>query len=219
MATRAQPEASAPIASVAAPLASGGPKTLVILFGPPAVGKMTVGDALARRTGLRLFHNHLTIDLALRFFEFGTPAFGRLVSEFRTRIFEEVAASTLPGMIFTYVWALDLESDTRFVERVSGLFRAHGADVWLVELEASQPERLRRNETEFRLAEKRPKRDIARSRALLLEHDEKYRLNSQDEFVGRSDYLRIDNTELTPEEVAERIIERFGLELAPMEAV
>ena len=200
-------------------VASSGPKTLVILFGPPAVGKMTVGDALARRTGLRLFHNHLTIDLALRFFEFGTPPFSRLVSEFRTRIFEEVAASPLSGMIFTYVWDLDEESDTRFVERVSGLFRAHGADVWLVELAASQTERLRRNETEFRLAEKPSKRDLMQSRARLLEHDEKYRLNSRDEFVGRSDYLRIDNTELTPDEVAERIIERFGLDVARVEAV
>ncbi len=200
-------------------VASAGPKTLVIIFGPPAVGKMTVGDALARRTGLRLFHNHLTIDLVLRFFEFGTPQFSRLVSEFRTRVFEEVAASALPGMIFTYVWALDEESDTRFVERLSGLFRARGADVFLVELEATLPERLRRNETEFRLAEKKPKRDTVRSRALLLEHDEKYRLNSRDEFAGRSDYLRIDNTELSPEEVAERIIDRFGLHSAPMEAV
>ncbi|MEO6875756.1 MAG: shikimate kinase, partial [Opitutaceae bacterium] len=36
---------------------------LVFIVGAPAVGKMTVGDALAKRTGLRLFHNHLTIDL------------------------------------------------------------------------------------------------------------------------------------------------------------
>src|SRR5688500_19972159 len=90
------------------------PKTLVIIFGPPAVGKMTVGDALERRTGLRLFHNHHTIDLALRFFEYGTPPFNRLVSEFRTRIFEEVASSPLPGMVFTYVWAFEDESDARY---------------------------------------------------------------------------------------------------------
>jgi hypothetical protein len=80
---------------------------LVILFGPPAVGKMTVGYALERLTGLRLFHNHMTVDLALRFFEFGQPPFLRLVSGLRTLVFEEVAASDLPGLIFTYVWALD----------------------------------------------------------------------------------------------------------------
>jgi shikimate kinase len=35
---------------------------LVILFGPPAVGKMTVGQQLANLTGFKLFHNHMTIE-------------------------------------------------------------------------------------------------------------------------------------------------------------
>jgi hypothetical protein len=196
-----------------------GSKTLIIIFGPPAVGKMAVGDALARRTGLRLFHNHLTIDPVLRFFEFGSPPFTRLVSEFRTRIFEEVAASTLPGLIFTYVWAFGDDSDTRFVERLSAIFRARGADVYLVELAATQAERLRRNETDFRLAAKESKRDVVASRARLLDLDTKYRLNSREEFAGRSDYLLIENTELSAEDAAERIIQRFGLRVEAMEAV
>jgi hypothetical protein len=187
------------------------PKTLVIIFGPPAVGKMTVGDALARRTGLRLFHNHHTIDLALRFFEFGSPPFNRLVSEFRTRVFEEVASSDLPGLIFTYVWAFEDESEAHYVEGVSAIFRSRGADVWLVELEATQEVRLRRNETEFRLAAKESKRDVAKSRERLLELDAGHRLNSTGELAGRPDYLRIDNTDLSAEDVAERIIQRFGI--------
>ena len=169
---------------------------LVIIFGPPAVGKMTVGRELARLTGLRLFHNHLTVDLVLRFFEFGTPPFRRLVSEFRRRIFEEVAASDLPGLIFTYVWALDGESDATFVDGVRRIFESRGAEVYLVELEATLDERLRRNETELRLAEKEPKRDLARSRQLLLEHDAHYRMNSVGELAGVDRYIRIENTSL-----------------------
>ena len=72
----------------------------VIIFGPPAAGKMTVGYELAKLTGFRLFHNQMTIDLVLNFFSFGQPPFHRLVGEFRRRIFEEVAASNLPGLIF-----------------------------------------------------------------------------------------------------------------------
>lgn len=41
---------------------------LIILLGPHAVGKMTVGQALSRITGLKLFHNHMTIELLARFF-------------------------------------------------------------------------------------------------------------------------------------------------------
>ncbi len=33
---------------------------LVFMIGDAAVGKMTVGQELMKRTGLRLFHNHKT---------------------------------------------------------------------------------------------------------------------------------------------------------------
>ncbi len=44
----------------------------VLLFGPQAVGKMTVGQELERLTGLKLFHNHMTIDLVAPFFSYGS---------------------------------------------------------------------------------------------------------------------------------------------------
>lgn len=184
---------------------------LVIIFGPRAVGKMTVGYELERLTGLRLFHNHMTIDVVLRFFPFGSPPFHRLVTEFRTRIFEEVAASDLPGLIFTYVWALDHAGDKAHVDRLCDIFRRRGAEICFVELEASLDERLRRNETELRLAEKRPKRDLEFSRRNLLEIQEKYQLNTGGEFFYPERYLRIENTHLPPDEVARRIVEAFGL--------
>jgi hypothetical protein len=61
---------------------------------------MSVGQAIAERTGLRLFHNHISIELALRYFDYGTPAFHRLSSEIRRAAIEEVAASDLPGLVF-----------------------------------------------------------------------------------------------------------------------
>jgi hypothetical protein len=184
---------------------------LLVLVGPPAVGKMAVGHEAAARTGLRLFHNHHTIDLVLRFFDYGTPAFGRLVGEFRRRIFEEVAASDLPGLIFTYVWAFDDPRDEAAVEEYAGIFRRRGGRVMFAELEASRAERLRRNETELRLAEKPSKRDVARSRRALLEADARYRLGSGGAFDGRPDWLRLDTTALTAAEAAERIVAHFGL--------
>jgi hypothetical protein len=184
---------------------------LVLIVGPPAVGKMTVGHELAQRTGLRLFHNHHTIELVLRFFAFGTPAYRRLVDEFRRRVFEEVAASDLPGLIFTYVWAFNDPRDAAAIERYSSIFRERGGRVVIVELEASQEERLRRNESEFRLAEKPSKRNVAASRRQLLADDAGYQLNSRGVFDGRADYFRLDTTELSAGETAERIIARFDI--------
>ena len=175
---------------------------------------MSVGHELAKLTSLRLFHNHMTIDLVLNFFEFGQPQFHKLVSEFRMRVFEEVAASDLPGLIFTFVWALDLESDRAFIERCCDIFRERGAEVYFVELEAELPERLKRNESEFRLSQKPPKRNIEKSRAQLLEDSRKYQLNSNGDFFHRENYLKSENTNLSAYDAARKIVEAFDLDNA-----
>jgi hypothetical protein len=85
--------------------------------------------------------------------------------------------------------------------------------VCYVELEATQAERLRRNETPLRLAEKKPKRDLENSRAHLLDADERYQLNTRDGFFYPGQHLRIENTHLTPEDVARLIAHHFQLPL------
>ena len=185
----------------------------VVIFGPPAVGKMTVGYELAKLTGMKVFHNHMTIDLILEFFPYGHEKFYILVNEFRQRIFEEVATSDLPGMIFTYVWALDQPGDKKQVDSYSEIFRRNGAEIYFVELEADLDERLERNKGEFRLSKKPSKRDTSRSEKNLLQTEENYQMNTNDDFFYQENYVKINNTNLSPEETANRIVEAFGFEL------
>jgi hypothetical protein len=87
---------------------------LMVVFGPPAVGKMTVGRAVCERTDFRLFLNHDTIEPLIRIFGFGTPAFRTLNSEFRRRIVEEAAASGTQ-LLFTLMWDLQEPESARWV--------------------------------------------------------------------------------------------------------
>jgi hypothetical protein len=183
---------------------------LVLLFGPPAVGKMTVGYELAALTGLKLFHNHMTIDLVLNFFDYEHPAF-KLVKEFRTRILEEIAASELPGAIFTYVWAFNSKSDEEYIEQLADIFRKKGGDVLYVEIQAAFEKRLERNRTEFRLANKPSKRNLDHSEKFLRDAEQKYKLSSDPGYFSGRKYLRIDNTDLTPADVANSIVKYFNL--------
>jgi hypothetical protein len=190
---------------------------LVLIFGPPAVGKMTVGHELARISGYKLLHNHMTVEPVLDIFPFGSPPFSRLVNEIRRRIIEEAVTADLPGLVFTLVWGLELADDHALVSSYLGIVEAAGGRFSFVELYADLDERLARNGSAFRLAEKRSKRDLEFSRSNLLELDEKYVMNTsehrtiaEDLFDGR-DYLCIDNTRLEPGEVAKQIAE--GLEL------
>ncbi|HZD05808.1 MAG TPA: AAA family ATPase, partial [Longimicrobiales bacterium] len=184
---------------------------LIILFGPPAVGKMTVGRELADLTGLRLFHNHMAIEPVLQLFDFDSPPFARLVRSFRQQVFREVANSDLPGLIYTCLWNLDDDRDRHFIDRLCDLFRARGAQVHFVELDATLEERLRRNRTPRRIAEKPSKRDVEASERRLLANQSRFRLNTDGDFPWPESHIRIDNTELSPREVARRIAERFGL--------
>jgi hypothetical protein len=192
-------------------MADATPPLLLFVVGPPAVGKMSVGQAIAERTGLRLFHNHLAIELALRYFDYGTPAFHRIDGAIRRLVLGEVAASDLPGLVFTYVWAFNLPEEQEYVDECARPFRERGGRVLFAELEATQAERLKRTAGLSRLTAKPSRRDLEASRRDLLDHDARYQHNSGGKFDGRPDYLRINNTHLTPSEAAQRVTEHFAL--------
>lgn len=73
----------------------------VLLFGPLAVGKMTVGQELEKITDLKLFHSHMSIEMIAPFFDMKSSSFRTLVDSIRIRLFEQVAKSDLAGLIFT----------------------------------------------------------------------------------------------------------------------
>ena len=183
----------------------------VVIFGPHAVGKMTVGQELSKITELKLFHNHMTIDLVANFFSYSTPQAKRLVGLFRQEIFEEVSKSDLAGMIFTYMWAFDQQSDWDYIDKISSLFESRGSEVCFVELEADYDLRIERNKTPNRLENKPTKRDVEKSENTFRILEEKYRLNSLEGEIQRKNYLRINNTDLQPEEVAQSIKDFFLL--------
>lgn len=183
----------------------------VIIIGPQAVGKMTVGRAIAEKTGYKLLHNHMTIDFILNFFEWDSDAFKRLDNLFRFSLMEEVAKSDLPGFIFTFMFALNRPEDWEYVRKIEGVFHAQDHEVVYLELEASEDVRNERNTTPLRLEHKPSKRNIEESQKRFLEFGKNYRLNSEPgEFEGRK-HLRINNEKLSPKEVAKKAIREFSL--------
>ncbi len=182
---------------------------LVVIFGPHAVGKMTVGQELSKRTGLKLFHNHMTIDFVSDLFANQPQERGRLTNLFRQEIFEAYAKSDEYGMIFTYMWAFDAQVDWDYINGVEALFAAHGAPTYYVELMADETVRWERNHTENRLLHKPTKRNLEQSDYLFRTLEAKYRLNSLEGELQKEHYLRIDNTNLEPVDVARRIQEAF----------
>ena len=69
---------------------------------------------LAKLTGFRLFHNHVSLDFVLSVFEFGTTQFWRVTDKFRLAMFEEAAKEGV-DTIFTFVYSKT--SDDPFVKK------------------------------------------------------------------------------------------------------
>ena len=169
---------------------------------------MTVGQELAKLTDLRLFHNHMTIEPVIEIFG---QYCGEVTLRLRDVIFEEFASSQLYGMIFTYMWALDLQSDWEYVDHVKEIFRPYGTEFYHVELVAPQEIRLLRNGSENRLRHKPSKRDIEASDQRLIGDDAEYRFVSLEGEIPFENYLRLDNSYLSPQEAAVRIRDAFQL--------
>lgn len=181
---------------------------LVLLVGDGAVGKMTVGQELMKQTGLRLFHNHMTIEPVLEIFgQFHTNA----ILKMREVIFREFAKTDNYGMIHTIMWAFDCQEDWDYINHVVDIFKENNAEIYCVELVAPQEIRLQRNETPNRLTHKPSKRDIEQSRERVIAMDQKYRFESKLGEISFANYMRIDNAQLEPEIVATMIKERFNL--------
>lgn len=111
---------------------------LVFIFGRPAVGKLTVGRALAAKTGARLFHNHLTVNLVLAVCDFGTPAFVALRERIWMDVFRQAMADKVPLMIFTF--NPENSVPQAFIDGLFAEIAASGGEVIPVELTASEPE-------------------------------------------------------------------------------
>lgn len=183
----------------------------VIIIGPQAVGKMTVGQELAKQTGYKLFYNHMTIELVRLIFDYDKEAYRKMNGLIRYEILKEFSKSNEKGIIFTgcFDFGDNFQKEKAETDKWSALFE----ETYVVELEADLEERLRRNKTENRLEHKASKRDLEWSEKDLLKSLTKHRLNSkpgEGEKIFKN-YLKINNTNLSPEEVTKMIIEKFEM--------
>ena len=172
---------------------------LIIIHGPPAAGKFTVGSAIARRTGFKLFHNHISIDFVKSVFDFGTPLFWRMNEVVRFAMIEEAAKQNL-DVIHTFCYGFGVDDD--HFARLIASAEDHGGEVHIVLLKCDDDERRLRigSESRVRIGKLTDPDSVGRSE-----------LDLTSPFPGR-ETLIIDTTHSTVEDTARQIIDRFGLQ-------
>ena len=113
------------------------------------------------------------------------------------------------SVILTGVTDFSNQYHLMYLKDIQDLLNEYHLEILFVELETSLEERLRRNRTENRLKYKPLKRYFEVSEREILETDKTNQLNSQKQPSGLHHYLKIDNTNLSAEEVAKQIQEKM----------
>jgi hypothetical protein len=174
---------------------------LILIYGPPAAGKYTVGSELAGLTGYKLFHNHLSIDYVKSVFEFGGPDFWRVIRSVRFPMIAEAARQDV-SLIHTFCYEFGVD-DEPFAGLISSA-EDNGGEVHLVLLLCDDEERRKRigNESRVRIGKLTDPESVGRGDAVLTSP-----------YPGR-ETLILDTTYAPPDVTAKRIIEHFGLQQA-----
>ncbi|MET0779527.1 MAG: shikimate kinase [Candidatus Saccharimonadales bacterium] len=174
---------------------------LLVLFGPPAVGKTTVGQLIEKQTDFKLFHNHMVMDGVMHIFGVGTPTEDRLSKIIRTTVIEAAAEDGI-DLIFTYVWNFGREKGKQNIDTYKQLYESRGGQVRFVELAAPLETRVARANSPDRLRYKAhaPRGDEV---AAL---EEKCSFTSPSPFYYPDAYTKIDTTGKSPEQAAREIV-------------
>ena len=175
---------------------------LIFLYGPPAVGKLTVAKELAAITDCTVFHNHLTIELVESVFEWGTPVFTSYVDKYRLELIEAAAKHKIPSLIFTYVYA-NTKGEDVFIRKVIRAVRRHGGTVHFVQLFCAKQELFKRLG-----GSSRRKHSKMKSPATLTAMMKEYDIFQP---VPHAESLRIDNTKISAKKAAATIKRHFAL--------
>ena len=181
----------------------------VFIIGAPAAGKMTIGQELSKLTGATLFFNHQPIDFALEIYQDFTEEMWEFVRSVNFS-FLGTSARHHRSVILTGVIDFSNQYQLMYLKQIQDLLDNFHQEILFVELETSLEERLRRNRTENRLKHKPLKRHIEISEREILETTETLQLNSQHQPNELHHYLKINNTNLSAEEVVKQIQDKMN---------
>ena len=174
---------------------------LVFIYGPPAVGKLTVARELSKLTDYKILHNTLAISLICSIFDYGSDTFYRLNSKFRIDLITAAAKDDVPGLIFTFCYIKP--KDDKFIKKVIDIIQRFHGKVYFVKLKCEPPILFKRIKSKSR--NKYNKLTTISALKKLLK---KYNLFSSISF-GKS--LSMDNTQASAKKVALKIKDFYHL--------
>ncbi|MDR1346317.1 MAG: AAA family ATPase [Bacteroidales bacterium] len=184
---------------------------IIILIGPPAAGKYTIGKILSEKCNYRFLHEHQLLDIASALFNENPIERTTYYFKLRLDIFSDFIKynTANQSIVTTFVHLFDHDYYSHFMTSFLNMFQKNNYDVYVIELKASYEERIKRNTNEDRLKAKPSKQDIEASIKKINTIEEKSRTNSiEGDILFVNYHHAIINTELlSHNEVVDKIID------------
>ncbi|MFH1501129.1 MAG: AAA family ATPase [archaeon] len=173
---------------------------VVLIYGPPAAGKLTVARELAKISNFKVFHNHLANDIIDEFLEFDKGNYWDYPKKIKYVVFE-LAVREKINIIVTSCYAKG--EDDIHVKQFIKFFQKHKAKVYFVQLSCDKDVLFKRVKRDSR-KEFNKARHISKVKKSMKIWD----LCSPIPFV---DSFVIDNTKLSARKAAEMIKRHYQL--------
>ena len=173
---------------------------LVLLYGPPAVGKLTIAKELSSLIGYTIFDNHMILNVLSNIFGFDHPSRKKLEKEFRLKIIDEAIKANINLIMTGVIVNQNLDFYTKAVQTVE----KSGGKCFVVQLTASEAVLKNRVEHKSRknyhkISTKQDWEDFYK------DYPEMYK-----KFSNR-EHLEIDTTDILPQEAAKTIAKYYKL--------
>lgn len=172
---------------------------LIFIYGPPAVGKLTVAEKLSELTSIPLFHNHLSRDLVKDIYKENLMDHYALVDTIRIDVLDYCSKHDT-DLIFTYVYAG--KDDDANVKTFTETVTKNGGEVIFVELTAHREDLMNRVNNESRKKYKK-----LTDQTILSKITEDMDIYS----IPFVDSLKINTSELESNESADLIADKLNL--------
>ncbi len=103
---------------------------LVILYGPPAAGKLTIAKELANIAAIKVFDNHQVIDLIEPIVSRQYNDFAKLIYDTQRTIIDAVVKANQINIAITFPFAANLQRDIDFITELTVATRKQGSEVY-----------------------------------------------------------------------------------------
>ena len=180
---------------------------IVFIYGPIAVGKLTVAKILSKKLGYKLSHNHHINDFIKEVFGGSNYLSDRMKDRLRYYFLENVVEAKI-NLVVTHCYDHNFVSraglsDPEYVQTLEKKLTKLGALFYPVHLKADSKELLKRvtkasRKKFYKLTDKKIMQEV------LPRKDYKTSPNLKNNFI-------IDNSKILPEKVADMIIKHFKL--------